>query len=77
MIDHVDRDRGKNQLGDDGDIMRYQFLPHVISSFPNAFDIGSAGQVAKMYTYINPTTGNAFNRNLQNISMVVELKNVD
>ena len=54
--------------------MRYQFLPHVISLFPNAFDIGSVGQVTKMHTYTNPTTGNAFNHDLQNISMITELK---
>ena len=74
IIDHIDRDRGKNQLGGDGDAMRYQFLPHVISLFPNAFDIGSVGQVTKMHTYTNPTTGNAFNHDLQNISMITELK---
>ena len=77
MIDHVDRDRGKNQLGNDGDAIRYQFLPSVVSSFPNAFDLSLAGQVAKMYTYVNPVTGNAFNSSLQNISMIAEIKSVN
>ncbi len=77
MIDHIDRDRGKNQLGSDGDVMRYQFLPHVVSLFPEAFDIGLVGEVTKMHTYTNPTTGNVFNHDLQNISMIAEIKNVN
>tara|TARA_R110000824_G_scaffold314574_1_gene501418 strand:- start:67 stop:588 length:522 start_codon:yes stop_codon:yes gene_type:complete len=77
MVDHIDRDRGKNQLGGDGDAMRYQFLPHVISSFPNAFDISSAGEVTKMYTYVNPVTGSTFNPDLQNLSIIAEIKNVN
>jgi len=77
MIDIIDRDRGINQLGSDGDAMRYQFSPHIVSLFPNAFDIGSAGEVTKMHTYTNPITGNAFNHNLQNTSMITEIKNAN
>lgn len=75
MIDHVDRDRGENQLGDDGDSMRYHLPPDVTSDFPDAFDISLAGEVTKMYTYVNPVTGGAFNPDLQNLSMIAEIKN--
>ena len=77
MIDHVDRDRGENQLGDDGDSMRYHLPPDVTSDFPDAFDISLAGEVTKLYTYVNPITGNTFNPNLQNLSMIAEIKNVN
>jgi len=76
MLDHVDRDRGENQLGDDGDSMRYHLPPDATSSFTDAFDIGSVGEVVKMYTYVNPVTGEAFNPDLQNLSMIAEIKNV-
>ena len=75
MLDHVDRDRGPDQMGTDGDSVRYHLPPDVTSHFPDAFDISLAGEVTKLYTYVNPVTGSAFNPDLQNLSMIAEIKN--
>lgn len=74
IIDHIDRDRGPIQLGDDGDSMRFELLPDVPSNFLDPYNLNNAGRITKMFTYINPTTGIVYNPYLQNISFIAEIK---
>lgn len=77
IIDHIDRDRGITQFGNDGDCMRYEYSPYIFSNSKVAFDLCEIKKITNFFTYINPINGATNNQFVQNISFIAEIKHVN